>query len=119
MPSAVSPVSERVGDRNKEAPLERADLDHGADDPHLGLHAQEPAADRCGKPRGHAGDGRIAGFEIAVDGGKPRADRRACHGGSDGGFRHAFGGRRCKSEGTIAEVQGIRKAVGMNGISAP
>ena len=80
---------QRMRERDEEAPLERADLGDWAGDAHLGLHAQQPAADGGGEARRHAGHARVAGLQIAVDGGDAGADGFAGL-GCDGRGGHAL-----------------------------
>ena len=81
MPSAVSPGASACARAMKKRPSKGPISTTGPADPHLGLHAHEPAADGGGKARGHAGHARVAGLEVAVDGGDARPDRGAGHGG--------------------------------------
>ena len=99
---------QRMRQGDEEAPLERADLGDRAGHAHLGLHAQQSAADGRCKPRRHAGHGGVAGRR---DSGR----RRRCR----SGWLRWSGVRRQRRTfvnsledcgATIAEAWGFRKA---------
>ena len=100
---------QRVREGDEEAPLEGADLGDWTGDPHLRLHAQQPAADGGGKARRHAGHGRHTR--------SPGSDRRwRCRSGWMRWLQVRRQERTCvlcpleESGATIAEASGFRKA---------